>query len=144
MTIKSVNIYHAPQACGWDGSFGRQEAILPCCTFAYSDGEWAEPLKQNIFSGARFLRTSCLQMTCRYTHNPPPPHTHTHTPALDKETCWNPDKRGCSATLTRCRMEETGCEGRWKRGGGRSGRRGGQAGRHTLSPCPCDAMIRRH
>lgn len=43
-----------PQACGYDSYFGRKEAILPGCIFAYSDGEWAEPLKQNIFRGAFF------------------------------------------------------------------------------------------
>lgn len=43
------------QACGYNSYFGRKEDILPGCIFAYSDGEWAEPLKQNIFRGAFFF-----------------------------------------------------------------------------------------
>jgi len=82
LTIKSVNIYHLPQAWKRDGSFGRQEATLPCCIFAFSHREWAEPLKQNIFRRC-VLRTSCLQMTCRYTHKTP---YLAHQ--LPSEYCW--------------------------------------------------------
>lgn len=141
LTIKSVNIYHMLQACGLGGSFGRQEAILPCCIFTYSDREWTEPLKQNIFKRC-VLRTSCLQMTCRYTHKTPYLLLIKRLVETQTSTAAQPDA-GWSRQVVwwdgRRKGGEMGGWWWWWRGGG-----GRQAGRHTLFPSSCDAMIRRH
>ena len=98
------------QAWEKDGSFGRQEAILPSCIFLFSQGMGRTPQAEHIqeVRFEDFMFANDLQV-----------YTQTPLPALDKETCWNPDKRGCSATLTRCSLEQTGCVLRWKKEGER-------------------------
>lgn len=68
------HLSHGPGPAGSEPPLGRtwsHFAALHIYLFRPT-GEWAEAFKQNVFRGF-VLRTSCLQMTCRYTHKPPAP-----------------------------------------------------------------------